>query len=65
MISAQRYEKTRGSTSGDADCETVQMKNFTIGQVRNGVIEHGDNYYGPWTSTGGKVAFDQSPTKAR
>lgn len=55
MISAQRYEKTRGSTSGDADCETVQMKNFTIGQVRNGgVIEHGDNYYGPWTWTGAR-----------
>jgi len=30
-----------------------QMKDFTIGQVRNDVIEHGDNYYGSRTGQDG------------
>lgn len=38
------------------------MKDFTIGQVRNDVIEHGDNYYGSRT---GQAGYNQSPTERR
>lgn len=41
----------RGGTRNDQEqqqqtliARAKQMKNFTIGQVRNDVIEHGDNY---------------------
>jgi len=55
--------KARGSNcNSNTDCEAERMKDFTIGQVRNGVIEHGDNYYGSRTD---QVGFDQSPAKRR
>lgn len=38
------------------------MKDFTIGQVRNDVIEHGDNYYG---SRIGQAGYNQSPAEGR
>lgn len=33
------------------------MKDFTIGQVRNDVIEHDDNYYRPRTRQAGTINF--------
>ena len=56
------WEGRKNDSSSNTDCRSKQMKDFTIGQVRNEVIEHGDNYYGSQT---GQVGYNQSSTERR
>lgn len=55
-----RHEKRAAAT---LIARPKQMKDFTIGQVRNDVIEHGDNYY---RFSGPKQAdYNQFPSEGR